>query len=288
MIEENLNPHVVVITPPSVFDAAVILRTLYAGLGVKEWRLTIVGLGKRIPLRLVVESRTPVEVLRANVSTELEEPSKPVYVVDPRGEPAWSLPPPSSLVIDYSGTYSSRLSEAKRVRSLGLNSLTYEAIGIIYEYWIRRLARTLPRSEPYSRDIRSGVYIARKSLEAITVLDNYIILEPSTIVYTLRKIYLSQRAIIDPKTTAIRISHVNGLVREEIEATMYSAKGYSMLGSIKIVYTSGILEIMDNKGLAYRILIDPARRRACSAPGLCVSLNTKQELDGLKYFVNQS
>ena len=78
------------------------------------------------------------------------------------------------------------------------------------------------------------------------------------------------------------------MVREEIEATMYSAKGYSMLGSIKIVYTSGILEIMDNKGLAYRILIDPARRRACSAPGLCVSLNTKQELDGLKYFVNQS
>ncbi len=288
MIKENPNPHVIVITPPSVFDAAVILRTLYAGLGVKDWRLTIVGLGRRLPLRLIVESRTPVEVLRASVSTELEEPKKPVYVVDPRGKPAWSLPPPSSLVIDYSGTYSSKLSEAQRVRSLGLNSLTYEAIGVIYEYWIRRLTRTMPQLEPYSRDIRSGVYIARKSLEAITVLDNYIILEPSIIIYTLRKIYLSQRSIIDPKTTTIRISHINGLVREEIEATMYSAKSYSILGSVRITYASGILEIIDNKGLAYRILIDPARKKACSAPGLCISLDSKQELDGLNYFIDQS
>ena len=288
MVEEGLNPHVIVITPPSVFDAAVILRTLYAGLGVKEWRLTIVGLGRRLPLRFIVESRTPVEVLRANVSTELKEPEQPIYIVDPRGEPAWSLPPPRSLIIDYSGTYSSRLSKARRVRSLGLNSLTYEAIGIIYEYWIRRLTKGMPQVKPYSRDIRSGVYIARKSLEAITVFDNYIALEPSTIVYTLRKIYLAQRAIIDPKTTTIRISHVNGLAREEIEAAMYSTKSYSALGSIKITYANGVLEIMDNKGLAYRILIDPARKKACSAPGLCISLNSGQELDGLNDFIDQS
>ncbi len=288
MVKENINFHVIVITPPSVFDAAVVLRTLYAGLGVKGWRLTIVGLGRRIPLRLIVESRAPVAVVRKNVTTELEEPGKPVYVVDPKGEPAWSLPPPASLIIDYGGSYSFRLSDAQRVRSLGLNSLTYEAIGTIYEYWIRRLVGTESQTEPYSRDVRSGVYIARKSLEAITVLDNYIVLEPSVIVYTLRKVYLNKRTIVDPETTSIRISHVDGALKEEIEATMYSAKNYSELGRIRIVYTRGVLEILDNQGLAYRIVIDPARRRACSAPGLCVSANSEQDLSSLDYLVNEA
>lgn len=277
-----------VITPPSVFDAAVILRTLYVGLGYKGWRLAIIGLGRKPPLRLITESRTPLEVIKNNVLTELREPENPVYIVDPRGKPAKLLKPPSSLIIDYSGTFSSRLSSALRVRSLGLNSLTYEAIGVIYEYWIRASMNKAPTIQPYSRDLRSGVYLAKKCLEAVTTLDNYTLLEPSVLIYTLRKIYLEKRVIIDPALTSIRINHVEGALREEIEAPMYSARRYERVGAVRIIYSNGVLEVFDNNGLAYRVLVDVARMRACSAPGLCVSKNETEAIHGLEDFINKA
>ena len=259
-----------------MFDAAVILRTLYAGLGVTGWKLTLIGLGRRIPMRLVIESRTPVEVMARNVSTEPVEPERPIYIVDPRGEPAWRLRPPKTLVIDYGGSYASALSNAIRVRSLGLNMYTYEAIGVIYEYWIRPLAaKKVADLEPYSRDIRSGVYLAKKVLEAINTFDNYAVLEPSVIIYTLRKIYLERRIILDPSTTHISISHIDGDVKEEIIAEMYNARTYKRIGELHITYRGGVLEVLDDKGLAYRIVVDVPRRRVCSAPGLCISLNNE-------------
>jgi hypothetical protein len=278
MIENNADVHVIVITPPSIFDVAVILRTLYAGLGPRGWRLTVVGLGSKLPLKLITESRTPVSIVRKNVSTLLEEPGEPIYIVDPRGSPAWQHPPPSSIVIDYSGSYSSKLSSAKRISSLGLNSLTYESIGIIYEYWIRRIPRQKHTSlEPYSKDIRSGLYIAKKVLEALSVFDNYVLLEPSVLAYTLRKVYIANRILLDPSSTEVRIDHIDGKVSETISIEAYSARNLRKIGQIILEYKEGVLDIYDIDGLAYRIIIDINRKQACSAPGLCVSKSENEQ-----------
>ncbi|BEP17082.1 hypothetical protein PYJP_04340 [Pyrofollis japonicus] len=278
MVEDNANVHVIIVTPPSVFDVAVILRALYTGLGPRGWKLTIVGLGNKLPLKLVTESRTPVSVVRENVSTLLEEPSEPIYIVDPRGSPAWLHPPPRSIVIDYSGSYSSKLSSAKRISSLGLNSLTYETIGIVYEYWIRKIPQQRKISlEPYSRDVRSGLYIAKKALEALSVFDNYVLLEPSVLAYTLRKVYIANRILLDPSSTEVKIDHIEGKVLETISIEAYSARNLRKIGYITLTYREGVLEIRDIDGLAYRIIIDINRKQACSAPDLCVSKSENEQ-----------
>ncbi|HID41542.1 MAG TPA: hypothetical protein EYP33_05235 [Pyrodictium sp.] len=271
MVEDNVDLHVVITTPPSIFDAAVLARTLYTALGREGWKLTIIGMGRRLPLKLISEARLPVSVALSNISMELEaEPSEPVYIIDNRGEPAWNLEPPRTIIIDYGGTFAASFHDAKRVRGLGAPSLTYEAITVLYEFFVRRKSWGPAYSRAFSRDIRSGVYLARKVLEAIQVFDNYIVLEPSVIAFTLRKVYLNKGLLVDPDTFKLEVNVVDGAVEEHIMLKTYSIRGLRSIGNIEVKFNGEVLEIHDQEGTAYRIVIDAYRRIACCAPGLCV------------------
>ena len=260
----------VVTTPPSLFDAAVLARTLYTALGTRGWRLTIIGIGRKLPMKLISESRLPVSVAKANISTELDsEPAGPVYIADSRGEPAWRLDPPRAIIIDYGGAFASGFRDARRVRGLGVPSLTYEAITLIYEFFIRRNNWRPDYSKAFSRDVRSGLYLARKILEAVQVLDNYVVLEPSVLAFTIRRVYMNKGLVIDPIKANIEIDVVEGRVHQRIVLKAYSMRGLRDAGDIEVVFDGETVDIHDKDGLAYRIVIDAYRRIACSAPSLC-------------------
>lgn len=260
----------VVTTPPSLFDAAVLARTLYTALGTRGWRLTIIGMGRKLPMKLISESRLPVSVAKANISTELDsEPAGPVYIVDSRGEPAWRLDPPRTIIIDYGGAFASGFHDARRVRGLGVPSLTYEAITLIYEFFIRKSSWRPDYSKAFSRDVRSGLYLARKILEAIQVFDNYVVLEPSVVAFTIRRVYMNKGLAVDPIKADVEIDVVEGRVHQRIVLKAYSMRGLRDAGDIEVVFDGETVEIHDRDGLAYRIVIDAYRRIACSAPSLC-------------------
>ncbi len=272
MVEDDAELHLVIASPPSVFDAAVLLRTLYSALGPSGWRANIIGLGGKQLHRLVVESRVPVSVIRGSVSLEApEELAQPVYIVDNRGEPAWRLEKPSTIVVDYSGFYARGLEgRAKRVRGAQLPSQTYEAVTLIYEFFVRR-RDWRPMGEAVSVDPRSGLYLARKVLEALRVFDNYLLLEPNTVVYTLRRVYMRNALLLDPERYEAEIDPVSGRVRERILVKAYTRRGLREKGLVEAVFDGSTLIVRDWGGERFRITIDPYHRVACAAPGLCAS-----------------
>jgi hypothetical protein len=270
MVEEECKLHLVATSPPTLFDAAMLLRTLYAGLGAQGWCASIIGLGGRLPARLVTESRTPVKVLKQHVSLQL--PAKlpePIYAVDPRGTRAYQVEePPRSIVIDYSGAMMRAYPNMVRVSGLGTPLLTYEAAAVIYEFFIRRASRQ-PTARPIVQDPRSGLYLARKALEALRFFDNYPLLEPNTLLYAVRRIYLSRGFILEPRSYRVEIDPVTGEVKETIEAEAYSRRGLKPAGTVTIRYDTSSIEIIDWKGSRTVITVEPERLRACAAPGLC-------------------
>lgn len=270
MVDENCGTHIVIASPPTLFDAAVLLRTLYTGLGASGWCTTLIGLGRRVSSRLVAESRVPVRVLLSNV--RLEPPEKlaePAYVVDSRGVPASGLEKPATLVVDYSGVIRRAWGGLLSVSGARFPSLTYEAVVTLYEFFIRRRG---PATivEPRSEDVRKGIYIARKALEALRFYDNYPLLEPNTLLYALRRIYMGEGFIVDPGDYSIRINPVEGTVREVIEGRAYSRKGLKHVGSITIVFDGYTLKISDWRGDRYVVTVDPETRTACVHAELCI------------------
>ncbi|ABM80720.1 hypothetical protein [Hyperthermus butylicus] len=283
MVEDDAEFHFVIYTPPSLFDAAVIARTIYAGLGVKRnWRIHIVGVGSRIPIKLLLESRIPIGLALERIRTK--EPhivsGEDVYIVDSRGRPAWEFGrEPRVLVVDYSGVYASQLEDkrAVRVRGLGLQSITYEAISVIYEFFIRRMYGKRGVKH-ITGDIRSAVYLARKLVEIMSNFDNYVLVEPNAVVYVLRRVYLSEGILLDPAKYSITVDPVAGSVSQVIEMNAYTRR-LRPLGKVYARLEDEVFSVEDWRGVRYRFYIDKARRAVCVTPDYCVSTGTmKSEL----------
>ena len=257
-----------------MFDISTILRTLYAGLGPSCWRILITGI-KRLPIKVVSDSRVPVDVIKQNVilSGRLEDfIRKPLVIVDPRGKPAHLVGvDPKCILIDYRGVISSTLDEegSIRVSSLGLPSITYEAVGVIYELLIKR-RKTIVSFEPRYRNIREAIYIARKLVEAVKMFDNYAVFEPNTIAYVIRRVYLGHKLLLDPVSTRLEISHLDGRVVEEVYMKAYSSYDLRDAGSVTVRLSENIVEIIEDGETVYRFYIDFTQNRVCIDKEYCV------------------
>ena len=236
------------------------------------------GLGRRLPLRLLTESRIPASIARQNIVLDrLPEPAEPSYIVDPRGRPAWEKPKaPSLLLVDYSGAMR-RLYNAEPVAGASLPSLTYEAGTVVYEFFARRRVTPPPSgSNAYSKDIRAGLYLARKLLEALSVFDNYYVLEPSTVAYTLRRIYINRGLLLDPASYSIDVDPVTGEVREVVKLQVFT-KRLSPVTHVVAKFDGKVVEVVEGEETVFRIEFDPPRMTACAAPGLCVTTAKSDE-----------
>jgi hypothetical protein len=277
MKEDDKELHVIITSPPSTYDVATIARTLYASLGPTGWKLTVLGIGRRLPARLIREAKIPVKVALSNIKTELNSSElvrRPVYLIDPRGVPAATLDQePSTLVLNYGpGQLLARgleLDVDERVRGLGSPMLTYETAIIVYEFFVRRRKGTRPIVGRPSLSIRQAMYIARKILEAMNYFDNYILLEPNTIVFVVRRALLPHGMLVDPYKTEIKLDHVTGAVEETIIMDVYDSRTLLNVGKT-ILHFDGNLVVLETPQGRLEIAVDPSRRRACIGEDICV------------------
>ncbi len=270
--------HFVIASPPDVFDAAVIARTIYGALGAYGWKLYVVGLGSRPRLRFIIDSRLPLAIVkRAVVFGEPElEGFGEALVVDPRGEDIGKVRPgdaaqPVLVVIDYTGAYASRLRGAaklKRVAALRLNALTYEAVAVVYA--LSRLREARPTPPPRYQgglELREAIYVARKLAEALTIVDSYPFVDMNAVAYVLRNIYLRRRRLLD--VDGISISYGPAEFRAELEATLYDVRELEPAGKLKVVLEHGKAVITVDGGIVLELLVDFDRRLVCVTRELC-------------------
>ncbi len=271
-----------------MFDAAVLLRTLYVGLGATGWRFHLLAPRSWLP-RLVRESRVPPSVILSRVSWGAPKLEEPVVVVDAGGVPAWSLGfKPRSLVVDYSGTISRQLHDAVRVSGLGSTALTYEAVAVVYEFYIRRPPEAPTATAPGEAegrlmlDARRLFYLARKMLEAVTVYDNYMVLEPSTVAYTLQRVFEGDGAIVEAYRTWLELDHVEGVARQHIEVRLYSRR-LEPRGTITIKYSRGTAVLETSSGERIVFELRPGEGVACIQGLGCIGTGGGEPVaEGLK------
>ncbi|MET1128046.1 MAG: hypothetical protein ABWW70_01860 [Thermoproteota archaeon] len=228
-----------------------------------------------MPARLIREAKIPVKVALSNIKTELNSSElvrRPVYLVDPRGVPAATLDQePSTLVLDYGpGQPLARVLDIdERVRGLGSPMLTYETAMIVYEFFVRRRKGARPVVGRPSLSIRQAMYIARKILEAMNYFDNYILLEPNTIIFVVRRALLPHGMLVDPYKTEIRLDHVTGAVEETIIMDVYDSRTLSNVGKA-LLHFDGNLVVLETPQGRLEVVVDPSRKRACIGEDICV------------------
>ncbi len=278
-------------SPPSAFDIALIARTLYAALGSSNWRVYVYP--SRFSLAsLAIEARLPLELVKERI-LGVNEPKIPVeqqiIIVDPHGMPVWNYQDqPRLILIDHKGMIEKKLcGEVYRLRGLGLQNKTYEAISIIYELIIRRLnnKRIVVKMVKQSLDpheVHLALYLARKILEAKTYLGSIILLDPNTLAYALRSILRKYGYLIDIKETEIKIEHVEGKLIEKISFEVYDIKKLRRIGKLGVTFNTNSGEIAIDLPWEKILKLYMMGEKICIDEGTCIGpVKEHMELGGI-------
>lgn len=275
---------VVLVGVRSEFDAAVIARTLYAGLGASGWTIHVIPRRRLDRIRLIVESRIPVTIALENIKIYRQnrlprQLAEPLILIDSLAT-SQRIPDYASLIVCLDKSMCSRFSGVQRVSILGLSNPIYEAIAVLYMSRIRRLTRThYPPNKPRDNIVSKLIYFARKCLEALSSFDNYTVIEPSVLVFALRKILIDEGYLVD--LHRVEISFSTGYVLEKIYLDVYDSRTFRHLGLAMLVYDSknNILHLSNIPILGdYKLSIDVERKRICLGPTEAYCFSTKQEV----------
>ncbi len=253
------------VAPRSSFDAAVVARTLYAGLGLEPWRLVVVG---RLPRgKTLVESRLPFRLGVERLVFTREAPSlgEGAVLVEPHGEPG---EPPSgvdTLVACLGGCVEPR--PRRGYTPLGTGDPVYETVAAIYALWIRGReppCRMPSRSPPPSL-VSTYVYVARKLLEAVEWYDNHLMLKPSVVAHTLNKAVSHWGLYVDLVDWSVE---AEAYTRQVVRLEVWDAR-LRRLGEARVVFdTRERLVRVEGVPLldGAEFCIDPEHGRVCIGP----------------------
>ena len=285
---------VVLVGVSSEFDAAVIARTLYAGLGASGWTVHVIPRRRLDLARLIVESRIPVPIALENVRVYRrnkfpEQLAEPLILVDPTAA-GQRIPNYSSLIVCLDKDVCDRFSAVQRVSVLGLSNPVYEAIAILYMSRIRRTTRArYPANKPEGDVVGKLIYFARKCLESLSSFDNYTVLEPSVLVFALRKALIDEGFLLDLHRAEITFTF--GHVVEKLYLDVYDSKTLRHLGLALLVYDSrnNTLHLSNIPILGdYKLSIDVERKRVCLGPteSYCFSMRQETSNKELSAFIS--
>ncbi len=264
----------VVLNPRGSFDAAVLARLLYAGLGAGGWRLVVVG---RVPRgKVLVESRVPFRIGLERISFERSwAPSGGGWVlVDPDASKRLSSRP-ERLVVCASPPCPAGLEEGG---VLGVGDPVYEAVAIVYAFYIRgsRPRCRLPARSPPPSLASTYVYVARKLLEAAEWVDNHLVLKPSVVAHTLNKAVSHWGVYVDLRGWRLEA----GLyTREVIELEVYDNR-LRRVGEARVVFDSSE-RLVRVEGVPLldgaEFCLEPERGRVCLGPSEADCLGPRGE-----------
>ena len=264
-----------------------LLRTLYVGLGSSGWKLYVEGVSAENLAKIIVDSRVPVEIAKnslvlidfSNTASKIQElymRGVDIYVVDPsRGERIESLPSNLVLVLDYKGGLTGVLEEkgvaVRRVKARGHTLLAYEAILLVHLYSKERRKKRM-RGYVKPSDPKLYVKLFKRIPAAATILDNYLVLEPNTLTYTLSQLLKKRRLYVEPGRTVLEVDHRGHVVREEIEFRAYSYPELELIGLGRIIIGREEVKIVLPWGEEYQYILDRQCPKICMTDGTCTSL----------------
>jgi hypothetical protein len=286
MVEDHRDLyHFVIASPPDVFDAAILARTIYTSLGVHRWKLFIAGLGSKPPLRFILDSRLPLSVIKERLvfGAYPDHDYPTVLVVDPRGKPIDSVDldkrSPTLVVIDYTGSYVATLSDVQRVSALGLSVLTYEAVATIYA--LARKASSLLRGRPSpvyegTLNLREAIYIARKLAEVLRIVDSYPFIDVNALGYVVRNVFLARKLLAEVDRAELEYRPAS--FRARLHIKLYSLKSLREAGSLELVIDNEAVELLEDRKPILRLHVDYDRRVVCIAKDLCLKPGRGEEV----------
>ncbi len=260
-------PLIVVYRPRSSFDVAVIARSLYAGLGESPWSLAVIG---RVPRsKSIVESRVPVRIALERITflpsnaflAALEEP---VVIVDASRRDTLLPRKPRTIIVCLDEC---PVDHGERHGVLGTGDPVYEAIAILYAYYIRgsRPPCKLPARKPPRHLIPKVLYLARKLLEAVEWFDNRLLLKPSVVAHTINKAVMDEGLLVD--YAGWRLKGETSTI-QVVELEVYDWR-LRRLGDARAVFDSSTrvfrvegIEALDG----IEVCLDPEHGRVCIGP----------------------
>ncbi len=256
---------VVVVGPRSSFDVAVIARTLYAGLGLEDWSIVVVG---RVPRgKTLIESRVPLRlgVERLVFADAAPSLSRDAVIVEPFGERGGGPPRTDEIVVCISSCIEPR--PQRSYTPLGARDPVYEAIAAIYAMWIRGRAPRckMPSRKPPASLTSTYVYVARKLLEAVEWYDNHILLKPSIVAHILNKAVSHWGLYIDLIDWRVEAeAYTRQVIRLEVRDSRLQS-----LGEARVVFDSRerLVKLEDVplfEGAEF--CLDPEHGRVCLGP----------------------
>ena len=304
--------------PEDEFYPAVVLRTLYVATGLRDVSMYIIP-RRRIKLDNIVRySRVPVELFKEKIHivqdyitvlSQIRNSDSKILIITslPDIQFQSSLPICNYdilgtvdsrslvLIIDELGVLTRSLSEDEELRKRVLcisprsryGKLAYDAIAVIYHLFVRRLTVTveIPEQELGDLDLSELFYLMRHILDSCKVIDNFLIVSPRTLVYTLRHIFLDRGVLVDLVETKLVFDHVNGSCIQEIVIDLYRSRTLEYLGRYTCTLRGRILEVpyLSRSGdvRLLKFYIDYERGRVCFSRDLCyeyVSQEREQEL----------
>jgi len=260
------------------FQSAVITRFLYYSTGLEGIDLYISGLKKIGPFARY--SKIPIKVIKERIKFDI--PNGSFLLIHPKGKrlEEVDIKKYDGFLVDFSGKV---MGEA--VRSLGISLLHYEAISLFARLFL--VEKDKVDIDLKDEDIIDKLYFARKILDGIEFMDNYYIISPRLLLFSLKNFEKKYKILVDLERTEIELS--DKLV-EKIYVRFYDYK-LNELDRDVIVLEENYLEIpilVGKNKKRFKFYIDFDRRRVFVSNSFYVSKKDLSKeskyLEYLQYF----
>ncbi len=258
--------------PEDEFYPAVILRTLYAALGLRDVAMYIIP-RKRIRVDYVARyGRVPVELLKERVAI-IQDPHRVLELLKKSSLKILLLTSDiglnvqscsaslveklemesTAIVIDELGILARAIAEDRELLKRVLCSisksrygkLAYDAIGVLYHVCIKKIAHKIeiPEQELGDLSLSELFYLMKHVLDSCKIIDNFLVVSPRALVYTLRHMFLNRGIFLDLVETKLMFDHVRGECVEEIVVDVYRSRTLEYLGRYTCTLRGRMLEV---------------------------------------------
>ena len=281
--------------PEDIYYAGVLLRTAYIATKLSKY---IIVTKRRVKLGdLVRYSRIPIKTFKEIVSIRKDHvdvyksimenihDNDTVIVVSRYGNGALSMRDLNKIsarnlvvIVDEYGYYRELDWNINLYRYWTdmFNNPAYEAVSLIYLLYVRNVEYRVDIEQDLSNlDYGELMHIMRSILQSVESISNFYIINPRTLVFSLRHIFRKYGFIIDVVDTSVDLNHVDGKIFEKIVIEVYNYGNLTYLGSYEITFDGNILTVpvVDKSGsIRYlKFFIIPDRGKICVSPTVCVS-----------------
>jgi len=248
------------------FQSAVITRFLYYSTGLEGIDLYVSGL-KRIG-SFVRYSKIPIKVIREKIRFDI--PNGDFLLVHPKGKrlDEVDIKNYDGFLVDFSGKI-----KGEAVRSLGVSLLHYEAISLFARLFLVDNKANINLEDD---EIRDKIYFARKILDGIEFIDNYYIISPRLLLFSLKNFEKKYKILVDLERVEIELGD---RLTERIYVKFYDYK-LNKIDEDVITLEKNYLEIpvfVGKNKKRLKFYIDFDRRKVFVSNNLYIS---KRDLSG--------